>query len=187
MAEVKWHSSMIYARDLSWTEKKPIMLNFVDPDSPGCKEMDKVTFSQDPVVQYVQEHLVPLRLEHDNKPFARDYNVIWTPTLIFLDEDGKEFQRSIGFMEADELVPALMLAVAKRYLLVHNYVAARVHLDEILSVYPKSVAAPEALYFSGVCLYKKKNDPRELNKTWAGLQAKYPDSVWARSASPYQF
>jgi len=32
MAEMKWHNSMIYARDTSWAENKPILLDFYNPE-----------------------------------------------------------------------------------------------------------------------------------------------------------
>jgi hypothetical protein len=31
MADLKWHSSMVYAKDSAWTEKKPILLDFFNP------------------------------------------------------------------------------------------------------------------------------------------------------------
>jgi len=32
MADMKWHSSMVYSKDSSWTEKKPILLDFFNPE-----------------------------------------------------------------------------------------------------------------------------------------------------------
>lgn len=31
MTKIQWHNSMIYAKDSSWTEKKPILLDFFNP------------------------------------------------------------------------------------------------------------------------------------------------------------
>lgn len=186
MAGIEWHSSMIYARDSSWTEKKAILLDFFNPESVGCKQMDKVSYCDEKVVKFVNDHLVPLRLDHEDKPFSMDYNLIWTPTLIILDQDGREFQRSIGFLEPDELIPNLKLGVAKVYFSLKNYNAAKLHLDEIIAESPQSGSAPEALYFLGVNQFKHKDDPGELRKMYEAMQEKYPDSSWAKRAAPFR-
>ena len=112
--------------------------------------MDAVSYPHDGVVGFIQDHLVPLRLEHDDKQFSRDYNIIWTPTLLVLDQDGLEYQRTIGFLSPDELLPNMMLGVAKVYFNTGNFAAAKMHLDMIEKQYPQSDSAPEALYFRGV-------------------------------------
>jgi TolA-binding protein len=129
---------------------------------------------------------VPLQLEHENHPFSREYNIIWTPTLIILDQNGKEFQRGIGYMEEDELLSFLLLGVAKVYFKTGKYDAAKLHLDKILEKHPQSDAAPEALYFIGVNNFKWKNDPKEMRKVYEILTEKYPQSGWTEKASPYR-
>ena len=186
MAGIEWHSSMIYARDSSWTEKKPILLDFYNPESLGCKKMDKESYAQARVVKFVNDHFVPLRLDHEEKPFSRDYNLIWTPTLIILDQEGRQYQRTIGFQDEDELVPNLMLGVAKVYFCLKNYNAAKLHLDEIIAEVPQSGSAPEALYFLGVNQFKHKDDPAELRKMYESLQEQYPASSWAKGAVPFR-
>ncbi|MDW7772178.1 MAG: thioredoxin fold domain-containing protein [Desulfobulbaceae bacterium] len=186
MSEIQWHSSMIYARDSSWTEKKPVLLDFYNPESMGCKQMDAVTYAKDDVVQFIQDHFVPLRMDHANHPFSREYNVIWTPTLIILDQDGREFQRTIGYLESDELLAVLLLGVAKGYFKAGKYDAAGLHLDKILKNYPGSDAAPEALYFQGVNQFKWKDDPKALRTAYERLRQDYPTSSWVERASPYR-
>jgi len=148
--------------------------------------MDTVTYSNEKVVKFIEDHYVPLRLGHDDEHFSKEYNLIWTPTLIVLDRDGKEYQRSTGFLDPDELVAFLKLGIAKEKIYRGNYDAARLHLDEILDDYPQSDAAPQALYFKGVNLYKKKDDPQELKKAYESLLEKYPGSTWAKRAVPYR-
>jgi len=186
MTEMKWHSSMIYARDASWAENKPVLLYFHNAESKGCKRMDADTFTQDKVVQFINDHFVPLQLDHENHPFSREYNVFWTPTLVILDQDGKEFQRNLGFMKEDQLLAALLLGVAKAYLIAGKYDAAKLNFDLILEKYPQSDAAPEALYFTGVNQFRWKNDIKELRKAYESLNEKFPLSVWTEKASPYR-
>jgi len=43
----------------------------------------------------------------EGKPFADQYNVDAIPTQVFLEKDGKEFFRHVGFFEETELIKVL--------------------------------------------------------------------------------
>jgi thioredoxin 1 len=43
----------------------------------------------------------------EGKPYAKIYNIESIPTQVFLDENGKEFFRHVGFFEEEELVKVL--------------------------------------------------------------------------------
>ena len=48
---------------------------------------------------------------------------------------------------------------------------------------PSADIAPEALYWAGVALYKKTNDPSALAHTAEAFTRQYRDSIWAKKAS----
>lgn len=148
--------------------------------------MDAGTYPNEQVASFIEEHFIPLRLEHDNVPFAKEYNCFWTPILIILNQDGRQYQRSIGFLEPGELIPSLKVGLAKFHFAHGHHDTARLQLAEVLKKYSGSDAAPEALYFQGVNEYKAKNDPKELRKAYEALQDKHPDSTWAKRSFPYR-
>jgi len=43
----------------------------------------------------------------EGKPFGKQYNIEAIPTQVFLDEEGKEFSRHVGFFPEEELVKVL--------------------------------------------------------------------------------
>jgi len=43
----------------------------------------------------------------DGKPFGKQYSIEAIPTQVFLDKDGKEFFRHIGFFPEEELIKIL--------------------------------------------------------------------------------
>ena len=43
----------------------------------------------------------------EGKPFGRQYGIEAIPTQVFLDENGKEFSRHVGFFPEDELIKVL--------------------------------------------------------------------------------
>ena len=57
--------------------------------------------------------------------------------------------------------------------------------SEILSKYPNSAAAPEAVYWKAVSHYKATNDHTVLGEVPKILQEKYPTSVWNKRALPW--
>ena len=53
----------------------------------------------------------------------------------------------------------------------------------VLDRFPDSEAAPEALYYCGVAKYEKTHDASNLAIAKDKLQARYPQSSWAKKAS----
>src|SRR5512137_1894243 len=116
--------------------------------------MGAVTYPNEKVVELIEKHLVPIQVLFDSQPLAGQFNIQWTPTVITLDEEGKEHHRTVGFLSPEEFIPSLMLGVAKCHFDREKFGKALEMLEKILKEFPKSDAAPEALYTRGVALYK---------------------------------
>lgn len=183
--QIKWETDLRPALQRARSEERPILLIFFHLGCIGCQQMDAVTFPTTYVIRFIEKRMVPVRLAWNEGPLATDFNVKWTPTLIILDRHGKEHHRTVGFLSAEELIPSLLLGLAKVDFDEERYEEALLHLAELLSAYPQSNASPEAIYFQGVCRYKKKPDPTLLKKTYERLKARYPSSPWTKRAYPY--
>ena len=148
--------------------------------------MDAVTYPNDDVIEFIQKNMIPLRVAFDAQPLATEFNLKWTPTLITLDPEGKEHQRTVGFLPPEELIPSLLLGIAKSYFDRERFSEALSTLDKILTEYPKSDSAPEALYLKGVSGYKSTHKPKPLKDAYEELLSKYPSSEWTKRAYPYR-
>ena len=148
--------------------------------------MDAVTYPAANVAEFIQKEMIPLRIQFNTQPFATDFNVQWTPTVITLDVDGKEHHRTVGFLSAEELIPSLLLGIAKCHFDRERFNEAISSLDKLLTEYPNSDSAPEAIYLRGVSKYKSTHDPKPLKGAYEQLQANYPSSEWTRRAYPYR-
>jgi tetratricopeptide (TPR) repeat protein len=148
--------------------------------------MDAVAYPNDSVVEFIQKHLIPLRVAFDAKPLSTNFNIKWTPTLIVLDENGKEHHRTVGFFSPEELIPSLLLGIAKSHFDLERFSEALSTLDKIIAEYPKSDSAPEAVYLRGVCKYKSTHKPQSLKEAYEQLQANYSSSEWTKRAYPYR-
>jgi len=137
-------------------------------------------------MSFVTENVIPLRLAHDHKPLAEQFQVKWTPTLVTLDKGGKEHHRTVGFLPPEELVPSLLLGRAKIHFDHEEFAPALTSLETLLRDYPKSGAAPEAIFLRGVCQYKTTHQPKPLKEAYERLREDYPESEWTKRAYPYR-
>ena len=148
--------------------------------------MDAVTYPNEKVIDFINEQIVPVRVPADAKPLAADFSVMWTPTLITLDSNGKEHYRTVGFLPPEELIPSLLLGMSKIDFNTERCESVIAECDKLLASYSKSMAAPEAIYLRGVCRYKKTHNPKSLKDTYEQLADEYPNSEWTKRAQPYK-
>lgn len=148
--------------------------------------MDAVTYPQQAVVTFIENNLVPLRTGSDTQPLATDFDITWTPTLLILDEKGKEHYRTVGFFDAEALIPSLLLGMGKVQYDSNKFTEALGFLERIFGEYPESDAAPEAIFLAGVSRYKHTNNPLPLKEAYERLQKTYPASTWTKRAYPYR-
>jgi tetratricopeptide (TPR) repeat protein len=148
--------------------------------------MDKVTYPEDEVVEFLNERVVPVRVPYDQKPLAEDFQVKWTPLLVILDSEGEEHHRSTGFLAPYELIAMILLGSGKLYFHREDFTKAIQCFDELLEKYPDSGSAPESVYFRGVSGYKSTHKPEPLKEAFEVLRDKFPDSEWAKRAAPYR-
>jgi tetratricopeptide (TPR) repeat protein len=148
--------------------------------------MDAVTYPDDKVGSFLKDRVIPVRVLYNHKPLADDFNVQWTPTIVTLNEEGKESHRTVGFLAPEELIPSLLLGIGKSLFEGGRFEEAISAFDELLSEYPKSDSAPEAIYLRGVSLYKNTHDAKPLKGAYEKLAAEYPDTQWTKRAYPYR-
>ena len=148
--------------------------------------MDAVTYPIESVVELINKDVIPLRIPSDFEPLATVFTIKWTPTIIILDENGKEHARTVGFLAPEEFIPTITLCIAKCHYELDQFKEAIHCADEILGNHPNSTAAPEAVFLRGVLGYKSTHDVSSLKKAYERLAEEYPQSEWAKKALPYR-
>lgn len=134
------------------------------------------------VSTFIVENFVPARahVKTEGNVFER-FNAQWTPTVLVLDEKGREHHRIEGFLEAPEFLAQLRLGLAHLKRARQDFAAAQQIYDDIAN--SETDSAPEAVYWSGVSQYKASGDATALSATEASLRGRFPDSPWAKKAS----
>jgi hypothetical protein len=105
-------------------------------------------------------------------------------TLITLDSDGKEHHRTVGFLSPEELIPSLMLGMAKCHFDAARFDQTGLILEKLLAEYSRSDSAAEATYLRGGGRFKSTHDLKHLREAYERLQANYPSSEWTKKAYP---
>jgi TolA-binding protein len=67
-----------------------------------------------------------------------------------------------------------------------DFAEAERRYTEVLDRYPKSKAAPEALYWKGVSRYKLTSDHTVLGELPEMFRQRYPDSSWALKTAAWE-
>jgi hypothetical protein len=148
--------------------------------------MGAVTYPNPKVSKFVNERMIPLQVRFDAQPIATDFNIKWTPTIITLDSGGKEHHRTVGFLAPEELIPSLLLGIAKVHFDADQFDDALANLNQLLSEYQESDSTSEAIYLRGVCLYKSTHNPKPLKEAYEKLNARDPKGEWTKRAYPYR-
>jgi hypothetical protein len=142
------------------------------------------------VADYVTGRFVPVRVHvkdqrDEYKRLSAEYGVQWTPTTLILDE-GEERHRIEGFLPADDFLSQLMLGTARAAFTRKDHANAERLYREVVTQFPNTEAAAEALYWAGVSKYRATNDPAALKETARAFEDRYQSTSWAKKASVWR-
>jgi len=90
--------------------------------------------------------------------------VVWTPTIDFLDMEGREHYRFTGFLSPFELCAKIILDGAKVELNRNNYDLAVKCLNDLIQEYQGTFAVPEAIFYLGVADFLSSHEPKFLRE-----------------------
>jgi hypothetical protein len=147
--------------------------------------MDAVTYPQDQVARFINDHFVPVKIHTDDHPeLTEKYRVPWTPAFIVLDGDGTEHYREIGYLPPDDFLAHMNLALGRAAFEDRDFSTAAGYFQTIVDRYTASELVPEALYFLGVCRNRMSGGAADQRRAmWKRLMEEHPKSDWAKKAS----
>jgi thiol:disulfide interchange protein DsbD len=89
-----------------------VIIDFYADWCAPCRELDEVTFHQSDVVKQAKRDFVMVKVDLTRKGnsvherLLREYDVKGVPTVVFLDQDGRERRnlRLVDFLPADQFL-----------------------------------------------------------------------------------
>jgi hypothetical protein len=126
-----------------------------------------------------------VHVNENRKNFHR-FDVVWTPTVLVMDADGKERWRLEGYLSKDEFKVNLEMGLARVAFTKKDFADAERRYAAIVKNYPKSKFAPEAVYNEGVSRYSTTHDHHTLTDVAKTFTDKYQDSIWAEKSIPWR-
>src|SRR5574341_850532 len=86
-------------------ENKVVLIDFFTTWCPPCKKLDQVTWKDESVLAWLRSKTVPLKVDaEENEELARRFRVDAYPSLVFVQPDGKELGRIVGFRPPEEFL-----------------------------------------------------------------------------------
>lgn len=119
----------------------------------------------------------------EHPAYFHRFDAVWTPTVLVMDSDGVERWRIEGYLPKNEFRAQLEMGLARVAFMHKQWAEAEQRYAQVVARYPDTIAAPEAVYWRGVCRYKGTNDHTALGKVAKELMQKYQGSEWALKAS----
>jgi hypothetical protein len=162
--------------------RKPIVVDVYQDDCYGCDKLDDVTFADQRVAEAIASRFVPVKLHlRKNSDFARQWQVFWTPTILFADRSGKVRYQSPNFLPPDEFLDVLDIGEALVSMRWKGYEEAIVLLNGLNRRSPDGPLTAEAIYWRGIAAYfRDGHSSRSAHVEWDELLNRFPDSVWAK-------
>lgn len=147
-----------------------------------------MTYPHPAVTAFIDAHFLPVRLYLEDRAAHaafRRHNVLWTPTLTFLDRRGQAHYQSVGYLPPELFVTVLQIGLGRLRLGWARYAEAA----EVLEAAGRSACrdlAAEALYWLGMAYYLPTRHRADLMRGWERLQRDHPASIWAQRIAPGQ-
>lgn len=175
---VFFEGSLMEAMEAAKKQKKLVFVDAYAVWCGPCKAMNRNTFPDAAVGEYMNDHFINLKLDvekGEGPAFAQKYAITGMPTLLFLDHQGNEVHRALGYRSPDGLVQEAKRAnnpsINQNKL--ELYYKEGTSDPDILFNYALNQAVAEEDYREAAQRYFDTQAEKELlsERNWAAIQA----------------
>lgn len=143
--------------------------------------MDTASYPDGPLGELIARYTIPVRFNIlKDRDQAKALRAIWTPTVLFLDADGREQHRFLGFHPPREYGAVVLLASGVAAFGSGRIDDALACFDRITREFADTDPAPEATYWRGVCAFRKTKNTQPIYDACREVVQRYPNHLWAK-------
>lgn len=112
--KIEWQTDLKAAYRLAVRDDKPILIVFGASWCTFCHKLDRETFADRRMVEFVQSSFIPVHLDFDKEPHAaKVLEVEQLPASVVLSPEADLLKRTIGYYKYDKYREELDLALAE--------------------------------------------------------------------------
>jgi len=182
--ELTWVTDFAEGLKLAAKEEKSMMVDFYTDWCRWCKVLDTVTYVDANVIKFSGNLVCVKANAEEDTLAAKNYMVHGYPSILFLDKDGQEIDRIVGYLPADEFLKAasdiledkntftalqkkekehpkdidLLYELAEKYTERGMYDEAKARFEKIMKIDPKNESgkADSSMFNIGYLTYRTK-------------------------------
>jgi len=106
-APVRWISNPDEAALIRAEKKKPALIYFFNNQARPARQMQVETLDNELIQGRLADFVCVAINQEDHPDLSRDFKLVKVPTVIFLDSEGRELDRAIGFKPVETFVQYL--------------------------------------------------------------------------------
>ncbi|MBX3448960.1 MAG: thioredoxin family protein [Planctomycetaceae bacterium] len=112
--KIEWQTDLKAAYRLAVRDDKPILIVFGASWCTFCHKLDRETFADRRMVEFVQSSFIPVHLDFDKEPHAaKVLEVEQLPASVVLSPEADLLKRTIGYYKYEKYREELDLALAE--------------------------------------------------------------------------
>jgi len=182
ITQITWLTDWDEATALARAQRMPIVVDVYQDNCGGCVRLEEETLADPVVAEEIARRFVPVKLHlFRDRAITRDWQIFWTPTVLFGDRSGKIRYTSINYLPPAEFLDVLDIGEAKVAMRWREYDTAIDRLRDVEARHPDGPLTAEALYWRGMVEYfRDGKNPAAARAVWAEIQERFPDSIWAK-------
>lgn len=113
--------------------------------------MDAESYEDQKAAEFIHDNFLPVKAHIKEHPaWFHRFDVVWTPTVLLLDSDGRERVRLEGYLLNNDFNAALKIGLGRIAFVQKKYADAERWYGDVVANFGNSHLEPEAMYWRAV-------------------------------------